>query len=788
MADYYEGRVHTVIFENSAEGFYILKMILDGEKEATPSSTLGVNFDDPAGAVTVKGTVPGLSIGIGSWFGFEAKWVNTPKYGRQLQITKAPVLKGGWDAETAAKMLISNGVSARTVDQILDHFGADKFIEALNNEDMLRQVPGLARFSAAQVSQRWEATQAYFRTLTFLGDMGLPSYRIKQIWRTFGDDAEHILTKNPWALCQVEGVKFTQADEIARKLELDLGDPRRFEGAVMSVVKNERSMGHMYLSSAQLAGGVKRVIPDVANSHIGKALVSLHKQSLLVIDRKTKAGVTAIYEPWPYEMECESARLLVERFESAAIPEDAPYIEHLARVGPATQEAYNDTKGDLDVVARAAVEEWSSQAHITLSENQKVGVANALKEPVTVLTGLPGTGKTTSLRAAVRILQEAEVPFLLCAPTGIAAKRLEAVTGAEAFTIHRAFGAQGISGSQREATYAGVVGESSRDATLGGQGEQWLCNPNKPHPAKVVIVDESSMIDQHLLFRLLYCTNPQARLVFVGDHAQLPSVGPGNVLRDLINSQCFPVVKLMTIFRQEDTSGIVGAAHAIVRGEVPQVSTKGDFALLPANNDEDARDLVIKLARLLYSKRKEFQILSPRHSGSVGVTSLNGLLRDRLNPKQGGLSEYRVGKDVIRENDRVMVVKNDYRLGVFNGDVGKVHRIDRRNKVIEVKIFGNPPLLVSIEFKQAAKLIRLAYACTVHKAQGLEYDHIVIPVVESFRHQLQRNLYYTAVTRARKKVILVGSVSALAKAVHNAKEDARNTLFLDRVSRLMSKA
>jgi len=791
MADYYEGRVHTVIYDDPSKGFYILKMVLDGETDHIDKlfgsgGSAAVGYDDPSGSVTVKGNIPGLSVGVGTWFGFEAHWVNTNKYGQQLQITKAPVLKGGWDPDNAAKMLASNGVSEYVVEQIREHWGDARFIEVLGKEDMIREVPGLSKFSAAQVVQRWESTQAYFQTLNFLGEMGLPAARVKEIWRTFGDEAEGVLTKNPWALCQVEGFKFSQADEIARKLSLDMKDPRRIEGAIMYVMKNELTMGHMFLTSAPLFRALTDLLKEVDQKEVGKALVVLHKQGLLVLDRKTRPGMMAIYEPWPYELETESAQLLAERAKTASLEDQdhSAYLTALTQVGPQTEKVKTDG-GDLTDVCRAAVEEWSSQTRMALSVDQKEGVLNALKYPVSVLTGLPGTGKTTSLRAAVRILQDAEVPFLLCAPTGIAAKRLEAVTGSKAYTIHRAFGAQGASDEQREFTYAGIVGDSDGGATLSGQGEQWQFHKENPHPAKVVIVDESSMIDQHLLYRLLTCTGEDTRLVFVGDHAQLPSVGPGNVLRDMINSECFPVIKLVTIFRQEDTSGIVGAAHDIVRGKVPKVSTSGDFVLLEKSNDDEVKDLVIKLARLMYQKRKEFQILSPRHGGVVGVTALNELLRERLNPKQGGLAEYRMGKDVIRQDDRIMVVKNDYRLGVFNGDVGKVNHIDRVNKEIEVKIFGEPPMLVRIDFRKVPKLLRLAYACTVHKAQGLEYDHIIIPVVESFHQQLQRNLYYTAVTRARKKVILVGTRTAFAKAVFNAKEDSRNTLFLDRLRGLM---
>jgi exodeoxyribonuclease V alpha subunit len=246
---------------------------------------------------------------------------------------------------------------------------------------------------------------------------------------------------------------------------------------------------------------------------------------------------------------------------------------------------------------------------------------------------------------------------------------------------------------------------------------------------------------------------------------------------------------LTQIFRQKDketggvreVSGIVKAAHAIYRGEVPDTSSE-DFRLAEVGSEEKGLEVILKLAVKMYEKREgTFQILSPRHAGTLGVTNLNARLRELLNPKGPGHQEVKLGGDTIREDDRIMVVQNDYKRDIFNGDVGKVSRIDRKAKEVEIKIFGDVPLLVQIPFASVPKTLRLAYACTIHKAQGLEYDHIVMPVVDSFKHQLQRNLLYTAVTRARKRVILIGTQTALTKAVQNDREDLRNTLFVDRL-------
>lgn len=783
---YYEGRIHTVLFADDAEAFYILKVRLEDEGCQIPG------MPSLAEATTARGHIPGLKVEVGGWIGFEAKWTKHEKFGRQLQITKAPVLKNGWDAEAAERMLSGNGVGAQICKLIRHHAGDAEFINTLADEAKLRKVPGLAKFSATHVAERWAATRTFFQTLGFLGDLGLPPGKIRQVWQTFEDDAEKILSTNPWELVRIDGITFGNADEIARRLGLDLANPLRMRGAVLYATRTFGSFGHTYMTTGHLWGQTSLLIDSPDKQAFAKALGALHKDGLLVLDRTTRPGTTAVYDPFSYKMEKEGAELLIDRAVLASFGDKgtnpAEYIEALTGFGPITEEAAKSNS--IETTVKAAVREWGSQSNISLSPKQQQGVINALQHPVSVLTGLPGTGKTTSLRAAVSVLQDAEVRFLLCAPTGIAAKRLSSLTGAKAFTIHRAFGAQGKSDDGRAATYAGIVGQSKKD-TKGGDDSDWTYNANNPHPAQVVIVDEASMLDQHLLYRLLDSTSDTCRIVFVGDAAQLPSVGPGNVLRELIASGLFPVTKLTTIFRQEDTSDIVFAAHDIHKGNMPEVSTKGDFVLAEVADEEAVLAVVCKLAQKLYADNQkatdpkdktDFQILSPRHAGTVGVTRLNERLRELLNPRTPGLAEVRIGNDTMREDDRVMIVQNDYTLKVFNGDVGKISRVDRKGKTVEVKVFGETPMFVPIEFKKAKKLIRLAYACTVHKAQGLEYDVIVMPVVDSFRHQLQRNLLYTAVTRAKRKVVLVGTRSALSQAVGNAKEDDRNTLFLDRLA------
>jgi len=776
---YFSGRVITVIYEDSTQAFYILKMILDDDS-STPA-----DFLRSSKVSIVKGYVPGMDIKVGMWFGFEGSWKNDPKYGKQLNIKRAPVFKDDWNPDTAEQMLSGNGVASSILKKIRKDTGDDDFIAALSDLGRLKKA-GLDDFAATFVHQQWQAVQAYFKTLMFLADLGLPGGKIRQVWSHFEDSAIEVLSANPWALIELDGITFQQTDEIAMRLKLDMTDPNRIRGAVLFSCRSQQGFsGHLYLSTGQILGQVQGLVAGAEGKDVAKAIGELHKEKKFHVDRETRPGLVAVYDIRAWDMEQISTELMAKRHSKARFASGGlkarPYIEALASVGPKTAKVVKNKRVQLNTVVKKAVTEWGEYESLSLSKHQQEGIIHALKEPISILTGLPGTGKTTSLRAAVRIFQEAQIPFLLCAPTGIAAKNLATLTGARAYTIHRAFAAKGGAGNEREAIYAGITGDAA--AKVGGFDKNgvWGYGGANTHPAQVVIVDEASMLDMHLLYRILTCTAETCRLVFVGDAAQLPSVGPGNVLRDMINSDKFPMVNLTEIFRQKDTSDIVFAAHDIHHGKVPKCEAPSDFMLIQSGSEDGVLETIKQVAIKLYGARKNFQILSPRHKGTVGVTNLNTHMREILNPQKGGLQELKMGHGTIREDDRIMIIKNNYKLGVFNGDVGKVSRIDRTAKEVELKIFGVFPLIIQVPFKDLSRLVRMAYACTVHKAQGLEYEYIVMPIVDGFRHQLQRNLLYTAVTRAKNKVILVGDHSALSQAVMNDREDLRNTLLKDRL-------
>jgi exodeoxyribonuclease V alpha subunit len=762
----YTGRVSSVVYSNG--DFRVLRMVLDGGKHALP--------------VMVKGNFRAQSVVVGSWVSFEAKWEEDARYGKQLSVTKSPTEVPTWTTDTALSALSGNGVGADVCQKLRSTFG-DGLVEVLDSDgDQLADL--FDEFTVVFVSSRWRSLRLYLNAMHFLIEAGVPQATLSKVWSTFDVDVEAVITTDPWALVRIDGIDFQQADEVAQRLGVSLDNPGRIRGAVFNAVESCQQEGHLYASVPHIIGAVTRFIPTLGEDYkaIANAIAELGKEEVIIIDRDTRAGTTAVYTPEVYRMSNVVAGRLVGRLSGFSDKDEKALNKALRTVGPKAKALSGDTP--IDRVAQAALDDWTHGTKISLTDVQRSAAARALACPVSVLTGLPGTGKTTTLKAVVSVLREAHIKFALCAPTGIAAKRMSSLANAPASTIHRAFGAQDIRfDDDREATYAGIVGERKGAPTASDTSAKWKYDVDKPHPAQVVIIDECSMMDLHLLYRVLVGTSESCRLVFVGDPEQLPSVGAGDVLRDLAKSAVFPVTRLTEIFRQSEASGIVIAAHAIHNGQTPAHDGK-DFIFIPENSDEAIADKVLQLAESLYRRRSNFQTLSPRHGGEIGVTNLNHKIRVRLNPGAPGLSEIRLGKSVVREDDRVMVIRNNYDLDVYNGDTGKVARIDRKAREVEVKIHGpegTPPRHVRFAFSAASRHLRLAYVQTVHKCQGSEYDVIVMPMSPSFGRQLQRNLFYTAVTRARSKVILVGSMAAVGLAVANDKADKRHTLLSDRI-------
>jgi len=771
----FSGTVTNILYEN--EDFHILKILLD-EGDKFP--------------VSVKGSFPAQAIQVGTWVSFEGVWKEDPQYGKQLTVLRSPVAVQTWTDDKVLAALSSYGVGPTTRSSLK--------IWALSRGTPLQEALDAGVLEGLSVDEntrehllsKWRTLRTYLDASAFMSDAGIPAAVVSKVWSALGEDFEKVVTEDPWVLVRVAGISFKEADEIARKLGVPLTNSGRVRGAVLSASQENLFEGHVFSTTGQIVDRVSALIPNPTPlpKEIAQALADLRDAGAIIVDREVSPGTVAVYDNWHHKVEKHCAELLAQRLQKKPDPEFLRGA--LCKVGDAVRDLA-ETGASIEDLATEALRVWAGGKKLVLTEQQSAAAMQALISPVSLLTGLPGTGKTTSLLAVVSVLQDMGVPLLLAAPTGIAAKRMATVTGREASTVHRAFGAKGFQKDSDEsgATYVGIVRDPSKKAArsdFDADGD-WGYGPGRPHPAQVAIVDESSMLDLHMLYRILTSTSETCRIVFVGDPYQLPSVGSGDVLRDLVQSGVFPHSHLDQIFRQEGTSGIVLAAHAVHLGKVPTVDGK-DFILMDASTEEEAADIIIQISQRLYDKKANFQILSPRHAGEAGVTSLNQRLRIALNPALSGITEHRMGSSVVREGDRIMIVKNDYNMGVYNGDVGKISRIDKKAKEIEIKIFegvGVPSRLVRYPFKDAAKSLRLAYAQTVHKSQGQEYDIIVLPVLSSFGRQLQRNLFYTAITRAKKKVFLVGVTGAIAKAVENNRADLRNSFLSLRIKDALQK-
>lgn len=571
-----------------------------------------------------------------------------------------------------------------------------------------------------------------------LSESGASVKLINSIWRDVEKNPD-IISENPWFLVD-KGISFKAVDQIAKKLldHFDIGDPRRVEASISWSLKQGLQNGHTYLDANTVFRDCN-LLTGVEVRDIALSVKKMKEENTLVVD-KDEEGKNILYSPRLYNMECEVAE----------------YLNRSNISKPLKEEITDDF--------------ISSHSRYALTKDQILAIKRGLTEGVSVLTGLPGTGKTTILNTLVKILSSEGEQVLLVAPTGIAAKRASSVTGIPAYTIHRAFGA-GIPSQEKSKSsdYEGVKKEEGTEEleedSEGRYSSFWKYHPKNTRPEGVVIVDEASMVDLHLMWRLLRGISPTCRVILVGDVAQLPPVGAGFSLREIIDSDVIPRIHLEDIFRQGEGSGVVRSAHNIYRGEVP--SECEDYNFLQMNDNYLVLEQVVSLCKRLKLDGVDFHVMSPTHHGTLGVTRLNKEIRSALNPRSLNKNTLKVGKDEIREGDRIMVTQNDYNLDVFNGDIGYIHHISKSG--VEVILKGaKKEILVNIPRNRVSSLLRLAYATTVHKAQGQEYHTVVMPmVVEHGKTLLKRSLYYTAVTRATDKVYVFGDRESISISVSN---------------------
>ena len=742
MSETVTGYIDHIIFRNEENGYTV--MVLKETKEEEE--------------LTCVGSFPSVTRGAS----IEASGVYThhPVYGKQFQISSF-VEKMPEDTEAMERYLGSGaikGIGAALAARIVRKFGADTIRIVEEEPERLAEVKGIsekkAREIAGQVTQKTEMRKA----MIFLQKYGISLNLGAKIYQKYRESLYTVLQENPYKLAEdISGVGFKIADEIASRIGIHADSDYRIRSGMLYTLLQASGEGHIYLPKDQLFARCAQLL-GVDEPYMEKHLMDMVIDRKLVL--KEKNGETVVYPSQYYYLELNTARMLCEL--NILCPED----EELIRKRIAMIEKETDT---------------------VLDEMQKKAVTEAASHGLFILTGGPGTGKTTTINAIIQFFEGEGAELRLAAPTGRAAKRMTETTGYEAQTIHRLLELNGMPEEERE----------------GGHSAKFERNAQNPLEADVIIIDEMSMVDIHLMHSLLLAVTTGTRLILVGDENQLPSVGPGNVLRDIIHSGCFPVVELTKIFRQASESDIVVNAHKINRGEPVQINNKSrDFFFLKRYDADIIIRVVIaliqeKLPKYVDAKPFEIQVLTPMRKGLLGVERLNQILQRYLNPPEEAKKEKAIGDRLFREGDKVMQIKNNYQMeweirgrygiviekgiGVFNGDMGILKEVNEFAETAEVEFEDGR--FATYSFKQLEEL-ELAYAITIHKSQGSEYPAVILPILSGPRMLMNRNLLYTAVTRARKCVTVVGSIEEFENMIRNEKQQKRYSALDERIREL----
>ncbi len=708
-----EGALERITYQSEEDGYTVARL--------TPK---GRNYQ-----VTVVGKLVGVR--PGETLLLEGEWQEHRDHGRQFAVTSytslMPATIDGIRRYLGSGLI--KGIGPATAKKITDTFGKYTLDVIEGEPDRLSEVPGLGRKKVELIKAAWREQQRIKEVMIFLQDVGLPTGMAVRIYKQYGDAAITVVRDEPYRLAdEVYGIGFLTADKIAAALGLPHDDPRRIAAGLRHSLGAATEDGHCFLPAGELVRRACALL-SVADKLVGEVL------ELLLARGDLESGGA---EEWAGE----------------DIPgSPAPvYLKPLAMaetgVAAAVLRQLRSPSGMAGFYGQARWEQVFAHLEerhgVRLTERQRAAVQMALTQKVGVLTGGPGTGKTMTVRTVVRLAQARGHRVLLASPTGRAAKRLSEVTGIEAKTLHRLL------------EYApGGGGSFRRDAG-------W------PLECDLLVVDEVSMLDILLANHLLKAVPPQAHLLLVGDADQLPSVGPGRVLGDLLTSGAVPSVHLDTIFRQAAGSGIAENARRINRGQVPELQGLEDFFFFPASDAEACAARVVELVASRIPSRfgldplRDIQVLSPTHKGAAGVASLNKLLQAALNPPAPAKPEKGYGSVVFRLGDRVIQQRNNYELDVYNGDIGVVAAIDQVEQLLTVRFEDERE--VGYDFALLDELA-LAYALSVHKSQGGEYPAVVLPLLMQHGGMLQRNLLYTAVTRARGLAVLAGERRAVAAAV-----------------------
>ena len=730
--DKVSGLICSVIFENADSGYKVLDL-----------------ETDEGDLVTIVGIMPDVE--VGERIEASGTWKTHSTYGEQLEVdTYVRSLPG--DRESMERYLASGiikGVGETLAKRIVDMFGDQTFHVLDAEPERLAKVKGVSESKAAQIGEQFASKAASREAMVFLQELGLTPRMAMKIFQVFGARTIQTVRTNPYILAErVSGIGFRKADEIAARSGISPDSPARLRGAIRFILIEAAGEGHTYLPEEELMDRFYRLL-GFQGEIVEDALARAEMDGLIVQRREKETD--RVYLKTYFQAEMRSAR-------------------HLAML----LEPFQGKKTELDDTLREMIRLSEKSLGLELSEEQADAVIAAITSGVLIITGGPGTGKTTIIKMLLSILEKAKAKCLLAAPTGRAAKRMTEATGWEAKTIHRLLEIQ--SGSMDDDTK-----------------QSFNRNASNPLEADVVIIDEVSMVDTTLLAHLLDALVPGTRLVMLGDKDQLPSVGAGTVLRDMLLSEVIPVRRLTHIYRQAEKSDIVRNAHRINQGEYLELSKgkdQNDFFFMHRRTGEEALGTLLDVVKNRFPKYahcspiEDIQVLSPMKKGTLGTYHLNEELQKTLNPPSSRKKEIRVGTVVFREGDKVIQTKNNYELewtaknrfgyaldegkGVFNGDIGKILSVKEGG--ISVVFDGIREVLYDYSNIQQ---LELAYAITIHKSQGTESPVIVIPLVDGPEVLFTRNLLYTAVTRARQYVIIIGSDSTVRHMIDNDRQIIR---------------
>lgn len=742
-----KGYVEHIIYQNSANGYTVMNLVSD-EEEITCVGTFG-------------------TLEAGEMVELTGEYTEHALYGRQFKADSVRVLPPE-DVVSIRRYLGSGaikGIGEALADRIVRKFGEDTFRIMEEEPERLVEVKGISERIARQIAVQMEEKKELREAMIFLQRYGISNTLAVKIYDTYGARLYGVLEENPYRLAEdITGVGFKIADEIAAKVGIHTDSDYRIRSGILYVLLQGAQEGNVYLPmelllqrAAELLGlTVEQIEPQIMNLMMDKKLVI-----------KEKDGQKAVYAMSYYYAELNCARMLHDL--NVSMGESGGKNDGLL---PAEEQKLEER-----------IRELEKRERIELDDLQRKAVLESIKNGLLILSGGPGTGKTTTINTMIQYFEEEGQDILLAAPTGRAAKRMTEATGYEAKTIHRLLEL----GGPGETDYTNTKVAFER-------------NEENPLEADVLIIDEMSMVDIHLFQSLLKAVTVGTRLIMVGDVNQLPSVGPGQVLRDLIDSGCFPVIMLQKIFRQAGESDIVVNAHRIRQGQEIRMDNKSrDFFFLPRNDVNVIYKHMVqlvteKLPRYVNATPFDIQVLTPMRKGVLGVETLNQILQEYVNPPAPGKAEHECGGTLFRQGDKVMQIKNNYRLewevvskygipidkglGVFNGDMGTIREIDEYSQSVTVEY--DEGKRVTYPFSDMDE-VELAYAVTIHKSQGSEYPAVIMPLLGGPKMLMNRNLLYTGVTRARDCVTILGSADTVMQMIRNENEQKRFSGLADRI-------